>query len=105
MLVFFDRQFLQVLEGNPADVIAIDDHLAEDPRHDNLIVLHRGYSNVGKTFSGLSVGFHVLALNDKLPNGFVIDQFSFYQFDGLAALDFLLACRPGLRRRTPARCR
>jgi hypothetical protein len=95
MLVFCDNQFLQVLEGNPSDVISTYDRIATDPRHESLIVLHRGYSHVGKTFSEWSMGFHSLALTDQLPPELARDdnQLTFSHFDGLAALNFLLACR------------
>ena len=59
MLVFCDRQFLQVLEGNAPDVIRTYDRIAADVRHDNLVALHRGYSHVGKTFTGMAMGFQV----------------------------------------------
>jgi len=95
MLVCSDNQFLQVLEGDAADVISTFDRIAKDPRHDQLIVLHRGYSNVGKTFGETSMGFHSIALNSALPDGFtrVANRLDFASFDGLTALEFLLACR------------
>ena|ERR1700761_8598998 len=95
MLVFCGDQFLQVLEGNAPDVIRTYDRIEKDPRHDNLIVLHRGYSHVGKTFRETAMGFHSLALNDDLPAGFALENGRppFAQFDGLKALDFVLACR------------
>ena len=95
MLVFCDDQFLQVLEGNPADVIRTYDRIEKDHRHDNLIALHRGYSHVGKTFTGSAMGFHSLALNADLPRGFSREngRVNFAHFDGLMALDFLMACR------------
>ena len=36
MLVFCNQQFLQLLEGDPADVIATYDRIAHDPRHQDL---------------------------------------------------------------------
>ena len=94
MLVFCDGQFLQVLEGNDPDVIRTYDRIAGDQRHDNIIALHRGYSHVGKTFTGSAMGFHSLALNADLPQGFVREngRINFAHFDGLQALDFLVAC-------------
>ena len=95
MLVFCDRQFLQVLEGNAPDVIRTYDRIAADVRHDNLVALHRGYSHVGKTFTGMAMGFHSLALNENLPAGFSREdgRVNFAHFDGLQALEFLIACR------------
>lgn len=95
MLVFCDSQFLQVLEGNAPDVIRTFDRIATDGRHDNIIALHRGYSHVGKTFTGTAMGFYSLALNADLPPGFVREngRVDFAQFDGLQALEFLMACR------------
>ncbi len=94
MLVFCDNQFLQVLEGNATDVIRTYDRIAGDRRHDNVIVLHRGYSHVGKTFTASAMGFHSLALNAQLPPGFAREngRVNFAHFDGLSALDFLVAC-------------
>jgi hypothetical protein len=96
MLVACDLQFLQVLEGNPADVIATFDRIALDPRHENLVVLHRGYSSVGRTFAASSMGFHSVAVDDQAAKEIVHknDGVDFYQFDGLTALEFLLRCRP-----------
>src|ERR1700759_787270 len=95
MLVFCDRQFLQVLEGNAPDVIRTYDRIAVDVRHDNLVALHRGYSHVGKTFTGMAMGFHSLALNETLPAGCSREngRVNFAYFDGLQALEFLMACR------------
>jgi Sensors of blue-light using FAD len=92
MLVFRNGQFLQVLEGGPTAVISTYDRIAADSRHRDLIVLHRGYSHVGKTFSALSMGFQVQSLTDPLSSQTC--PLDFYHFDGLAALDFLVACRP-----------
>jgi hypothetical protein len=95
MLAFCQNQFLQVLEGNPSDVISTYDRIAADPRHQNVIVLHRGYSSVGKTFTEWSMGFHSFTAADDLPaNNALGERPDFYQFDGLMALNFLLACRP-----------
>jgi hypothetical protein len=92
MLVFYNGQFLQVLEGNPSDVIGTYDRIASDPRHDNLLVLHRGYSSVGKTFAASAMGFHSMAVQETVAKRDPL-QLDFFQFDGLAALNFLLACR------------
>src|ERR1700761_9752084 len=61
MLVFCDNQFLQVLEGNMADVVRTYDRIATDPRHANLMALYRGNSQPGKTFSSSAMGFHSMA--------------------------------------------
>jgi FAD-dependent sensor of blue light len=95
MLVYCDHQFLQVLEGNAPDIIGTYDRIQMDNRHESLFALHRGYSDVGKTFTATAMGFHSLALNASLPPGFLREngRISFAHFDGLRALDFLTACR------------
>ena len=92
MLVFCNQQFLQVLEGDPADVIATYDRIAQDPRHQDLIALHRGYSTVGKSFAASSMGFWCSALDEQPPRALEAELPSFFQFDGLMALDYLTAC-------------
>jgi hypothetical protein len=77
MLVACDLQFLQVLEGNPADVIATFDRIALDPSHENLIVLHRGYSSVGRTFAAPSAS--PAATADLVRQLFVLEQVSEYR--------------------------
>src|ERR1700761_2353752 len=95
MLVFCDHQFLQVLEGNMADVVRTYDRIATDPRHDNLMALYRGYSHAGKTFTSSAMSFHSMALGAALPPGFAREagRVKFAHFDEMQALDFLLSCR------------
>ena len=95
MLVFCDDQFLQVLEGDAADVVKTYDRIAQDERHDNLMALYRGYAHAGKTFTESAMGFHSLALNAALPRGFTREngRVNFAHFDDVTAVDFLLACR------------
>jgi hypothetical protein len=95
MLVYRNNQFLQVLEGDAPDVITTYDRIAKDPRHHNLLALHRGYSDVGKTFRETSMGFHSIALTSDLPPDYdrADGELDFAQFDGSGALDFLIACR------------
>jgi hypothetical protein len=94
MLVFCDNQFLQVLEGDAAAVVRAFNTIEKDTRHESLIVLHRGYSHVGRTFSASAMGFHSLALHQDLPKGFTREngRVNFLHFDGLMALNFLTAC-------------
>ena len=95
MLVSYKNQFLQVLEGDAANVISAYDRIEKDNRHKNLLVLHRGYSSVGKTFRESSMGFFSVELNAELPAEFQIEnkRLDFALFDGLTALEFLVACR------------
>ena len=93
MLVFCNQQFLQVLKGDPADVIATYDRIAHDPRHQAMMALHRGYSTVGKSFAASSMGFWCSALDEQPPRAASEDEVpNFFQFDGLMALDYLTAC-------------
>ena len=93
MLVFCNQQFLQVLEGDPADVIATYDRIAQDPRHQDLMAVHRGYSTVGESFAASSMGFWCSPLDEQPPRGPSEDEVpNFFQFDGLMALDYLTAC-------------
>jgi hypothetical protein len=92
-LVFCNQQFLQVLEGDPADVIATYDRIAQDPRHQDLMAVHRGYSTVGESFAASSMGFWCSPLDEQPPRGPSEDEVpNFFQFDGLMALDYLTAC-------------
>ena len=95
MLVFCDNQFLQVLEGDMADVVRTFDRIATDTRHDNLIALYRGNSHAGKTFTASAMGFYSMALDVALPPGFAREagRVRFAHFDEMQALNFLLACR------------
>jgi hypothetical protein len=93
MLVHYVNQFLQVLEGDAVNVVSTYDRIAKDARHQSLLVLHRGYSHVGKTFRECSMGFHSMALTERLPEGFREGSMDLATLDGLAALEFLLACR------------
>jgi Sensors of blue-light using FAD len=61
MLVFCGNQFLQVLEGNAADVVRTYDRIATDPS---------GYSHIGKTLTSSAMGFSSMALDNVLPPGF-----------------------------------
>jgi hypothetical protein len=96
LLVFCDGLFLQVLEGDPRDVIATFERIERDSRHGNVKTLFRDYSHAGKTFREWSMGFHHLASPADIPAGFVRvnNRIDLSQFDGLAAIEFLSACQP-----------
>ncbi|SNS24024.1 Sensors of blue-light using FAD [Tardiphaga sp. OK246] len=93
MLVYSDGDFLQVLEGEPTNVVGIYDRISIDPRHRDISVLQRGLGYGDRLFPSWSMGFK------RVPDGELIDEavgvnsrIKLRYLDAMSALDFLLAC-------------
>jgi hypothetical protein len=56
MLIYGEGTFIQVLEGNPANVNSVYDNIIKDKRHKNLIVLATG-SLIKRNFPDWTMGF------------------------------------------------
>lgn len=70
MLLFHEGSFIQALEGERETVEALYERIAEDPRHDDALLLHRGEQE-GRSFEGWSMGYEqVGAVTPPLPEGF-----------------------------------
>ena len=93
MLVHSDGDFLQVLEGEPEDVIGIYDRISVDPRHRDVSLLQRGLGFGDRLFPNWTMGFK------RVPDQTLIDEVvgvnsrvKLRYLDAMSALDFLLAC-------------
>ena len=93
MLVHSDGDFLQVLEGDPEDVIGIYDRISVDPRHRDVSLLQRGLGFGDRLFPNWTMGFK------RVPDQTLIDEVvgvnsrvKLRYLDAMSALDFLLAC-------------
>jgi hypothetical protein len=93
MLVQSDGDFLQVLEGEPADVVGIYDRICVDPRHRDIKVLQRGLGYGDRLFPNWAMGFK------WVPDQTLVDEavgvnsrVKLRHLDAMSALDFLLAC-------------
>ena len=64
MLLCMENQFLQLLEGDENDVNEIFEKIRQDPRHQNVSVRIRGYSD-DRVFSEWSMGSWMLS-NENL---------------------------------------
>ncbi len=63
LLLYCNQSFLQVLEGDPAKVDAIYQHIEVDPRHKNLRLLSRSTIDSRK-YADWSMGFDHVNEND-----------------------------------------
>lgn len=75
-LLFDKTHFMQILEGDQADVEAIFRRIGQDTRHGELTILHEGETDV-RSFPEWSMGGVI-----KSPELFVL--FAQYGWDGLA---------------------
>jgi hypothetical protein len=69
MLLYKDGDFMQVLEGAEATVLAAHDTIARDPRHRGLVTLWQGESP-GRQFADWSMGFKDLGADIDNPVGY-----------------------------------
>ncbi len=71
MLLYKDGNFLQLLEGEKADVQGVYERIRRDPRHENILVLLQE-SPEAREFAGWGMGFHNLGSEnlDSVP-GFI----------------------------------
>jgi hypothetical protein len=93
MLVHSDSEFLQVLEGEPEDVIGVYDRITVDPRHRDVSLLQRGLGFGDRLFPNWTMCFkHVpdQTLVDEVVG--VNSRVKLRYLDAMSALDFLLAC-------------
>ena len=73
-LLFSGRCFAQVLEGERNTVLALARHIARDPRHGDVRVLHEG-GRAEREYSGWSMGYlHDVSVEDDLETLLVIPQ-------------------------------
>jgi hypothetical protein len=93
MLVHSDGDFLQVLEGEPEDVIGVYDRISVDPRHRDVSLLQRGLGFGDRLFPNWTMGFK------RVPDQTLVDEVvgvnsrvKLRYLDAMSALDFLLAC-------------
>jgi len=63
MLLCPEDQYLQFLEGSEEDVVEIFEKIQNDPRHENVNVRIRGYSDE-RVFSSWSMGSWMLSNED-----------------------------------------
>lgn len=99
MLVFSGGDFLQVLEGEPSQVIATYDRIAQDQRHADITVLQRGVGYGPRLFAGWTMGFK--AMSDDASGLLRLNQrIDLRQLDEISALDFLKACSSESARQT-----
>lgn len=86
MLLYRDRYFIQALEGEEADVIALYEKIKEDKRHRNVVQIDKEYIEK-RSFGEWSMGFSNLDeidpekldgftdfLNNPVPEGFFKDN-------------------------------
>ena len=63
ILVYSDRQFMQLIEGEEADVTRLYTSLCQDPRHTGVIKL-ADKPIVARSFSDWNMAFQVVSLTD-----------------------------------------
>jgi Sensors of blue-light using FAD len=56
LLLYRNGSFLQILEGEPGTTQAVFDRIGRDPRHERLLLLHRGTTEQ-RNFSEWRMGF------------------------------------------------
>ena len=93
MLVHSDSDFLQVLEGEPDNVIEVYSRISVDPRHRDISLLQRGLAYGDRLFPNWAMGFK------RVPDQTLVDEavgvngrVKLRYLDAMSALDFLLAC-------------
>ncbi len=93
MLVHSDGDFLQVLEGEPENVIEVYSRISVDPRHRDISLLQRGLAYGDRLFPNWAMGFK------RVPDQTLINEavglngrVKLRYLDAMSALDFLLAC-------------
>ncbi|MGM4929519.1 BLUF domain-containing protein [Tardiphaga sp. 619_E2_N8_5] len=93
MLVHSDGDFLQVLEGEPDNVIEVYSRIGVDPRHRDISLLQRGLAYGDRLFPNWAMGFR------RVPDQTLVNEavglngrVKLRYLDAMSALDFLLAC-------------
>ncbi|WP_441278253.1 BLUF domain-containing protein [Tardiphaga sp. 172_B4_N1_3] len=93
MLVHSDSDFLQVLEGEPDNVIEVYSRISVDPRHRDISLLQRGLAYGDRLFPNWAMGFK------RVPDQTLVNEavglngrVKLRYLDAMSALDFLLAC-------------
>lgn len=94
MLVFHDGAFLQALEGEKRAVNEIFARIQNDPRHGDLVVLHRGPGPEQRVFGEWSMGFADFSGAATILKGFVRfnEDVKLKELDSARAVELLTAC-------------
>jgi len=94
MLVFHDGSFLQALEGEKRAVNETFARIQNDPRHRDLVVLHRGPGPEQRVFGDCSMGFADFSGAAGILKGFVRfnEQLQIRNLDSTRAVELLTAC-------------
>jgi FAD-dependent sensor of blue light len=94
MLVFHDGAFLQALEGEKRAVNEIFARIQNDPRHGDLVVLHRGPGPEQRVFGEWSMGFADFSGAAAILKGFVRfnEDVKLTDLDSARAVELLTAC-------------
>ncbi len=94
MLVFHGGTFLQALEGEKRAVNEIFARIQNDPRHSDLIVLHRGPGPERRVFGDWSMGFADFSGAADILKGFVRlnERLPLKNLDSARAVELLSAC-------------
>jgi len=94
MLVFHDGAFLQALEGEKRAVNEIFARIQNDPRHGDLVVLHRGPGPEQRVFGEWSMGFADFSGAAAILKGFVRfnEDVKLKDLDNVRAVELLTAC-------------
>ncbi len=94
MLVFHDGAFLQALEGEKRAVNEIFARIHNDPRHGDLVVLHRGPGPEQRVFGEWSMGFADFSGAAIILKGFVRfnEDVKLKELDSARAVELLTAC-------------
>jgi hypothetical protein len=94
MLVFHDGAFLQALEGEKRAVNEIFARIQNDPRHGDLVVLHRGPGPEQRVFGEWSMGFADFNGAAAILKGFVRfnEDVKLKDLDNARAVELLTAC-------------
>ena len=94
MLVFHDGAFLQAIEGEKRAVNEIFARIQNDPRHGDLVVLHRGPGPEQRVFGEWSMGFADFSGAAAILKGFVRfnEDVKLKELDSARAVELLTAC-------------
>ncbi len=94
MLVFHDGAFLQAIEGEKRAVSEIFARVQNDPRHGDLVVLHRGPGPEQRVFGEWSMGFADFGGAAAILKGFVRfnEDVKLKELDSARAVELLTAC-------------
>lgn len=82
VLVYHEREFIQLLEGNKEDLLLLYQDIAEDIRHTSVKIFHQAEINQ-RSFPNWSMGF----VDSNLPDNKNISGFIDILKNGLTALE------------------